>query len=46
MRGDTGGALGKTFSAAWRYGILTPKQVHNMQKQFYLTYTHKKLFKF
>ena len=25
MRGDTGGALGKTFSWAWRNLLLTPK---------------------
>ena len=44
MRGDTGGALGKTFSAAWRYGILTPKAGAQYAKTILSIPTHIRNF--
>ncbi len=44
MRGDTGGALGKTFSAAWRYGILTPKAGAQYAKTILSVPTHIRNF--
>ena len=44
MRGDTGGALGKTFSAAWRYGVLTPKAGAQYAKTILSIPTHIRNF--
>ena len=44
MRGDTGGALGKTFSAAWRYGVLTPKAGAQYAKTILSVPTHIRNF--
>jgi len=47
LRGDTGGPLGKTFSAAYRNLILTPKAGAQYAKTILSIPTHiKKLFKF
>ena len=44
MRGDTGGALGRTFSAAWRYGVLTPKAGAQYAKTILSVPTHIRNF--
>ena len=44
MRGDTGGALGRTFSAAWRYGVLTPKAGAQYAKTILSIPTHIRNF--
>ena len=44
MRGDTGGLPGKTFSALWRYGVLTPKAGAQYAKTILSVPTHIRNF--
>ena len=44
MRGDTGGALGKTFSWAWRNLLLTPKAGAQYAKTILSIPTHIRNF--